>query len=182
MSQLTAPPAREPRLLAVTLALAARALQLSGLFATPAQARERAQRSLDDGSAAEHFARMVEALGGPADVLRDARLPRAPVRLPVPALRAGWVAAMDTRALGLAVVELGGGRSRPGDRVDPRVGLAGVRHVGQRIEAGEPLAWVHAADEPAAAHAARAVAAAFSLGEVACAPTPAVIGEVDAAD
>jgi thymidine phosphorylase len=176
-----APPPREPRLLEVTLALAARALQLSGLCATPTQARERAQHALDDGSAAEHFARMVAALGGPADVLRDARLPRAPVPVPVPAPRAGWVAAMDPRALGLAVVELGGGRRRPGDRVDPRVGLAGVRHVGQRIEAGEPLAWVHAADEAAAMHAARAVSAAVCVGEVSCAPTPAVIGGVDAA-
>jgi thymidine phosphorylase len=165
----------------VTLALAAQALHLSGLSATLPQARGRAQRALDDGSAAEHFARMVAALGGPADVLRDARLPRAPVPVPVPAPRAGWVAAMDTRALGLAVVELGGGRRRPGDRVDPRVGLAGVRHVGQRIEAGEPLAWVHAADEAAAMHAARAVSAAVCVGEVSCAPTPAVIGGVDAA-
>jgi thymidine phosphorylase len=170
---------REPRLLEVTLALAAQALHLSGLSATLPQARERAQRALDDGSAAEHFARMVAALGGPADVLRDACLPRAPVCRAVPAPHAGWVAAMDTRALGLAVVELGGGRRRPGDTVDPRVGLAGVRHVGRRVETGEPLAWVHAADEAAAARAAGAVAAAFSLAQVASAPTPAVIGPVD---
>jgi thymidine phosphorylase len=86
---------------------------------------------------------------------------------------------MDTRALGLAVVALGGGRRRPGERVDPRVGLAAVRHVGQRVEAGEPLAWVHAADESAAEQAARDVAAAFRLGDARCAPTPAVIGPVD---
>ncbi|MGA1318335.1 MAG: thymidine phosphorylase [Rubrivivax sp.] len=173
-------PPREPRLLEVTLTLAAQALQLSGLSPTPAQARERARRALDDGSAAEHFARMVAALGGPADVLRDPGLPRAPVRRAVPAPHAGWVVGMDTRALGLAVVALGGGRRRPGARVDPRVGLAAVRHVGQWVEAGEPLAWVHAADESAAEQAARDVAAAFRLGDARCAPTPAVIGPVDA--
>lgn len=173
-------PPREPRLLEVTLALAAQALQLSGLSPSLAQARERAQRALDDGSAAEHFARMVAALGGPADVLRNPGLPRAPVRRAVPAPQAGWVVGMDTRALGLAVVALGGGRRRPGEAVDPRVGLAGVRHVGQRVEVGEPLAWVHAADEPAAERATRDVAAAFRLGDARCAPTPAVIGPVDA--
>jgi thymidine phosphorylase len=86
---------------------------------------------------------------------------------------------MDTRALGLAVVALGGGRRRPGETVDPRVGLAEIRHVGQRVEAGEPLAWVHAADEPSAEQAARTVAGAFRLGDGPCAPTPAVIGTVD---
>jgi thymidine phosphorylase len=173
------PPAREPRLLEVTLALAAQALQLGGLCAGEEEARARAQRALDDGSAAEHFARMVAALGGPADVLRDAALPQAPVRWPVPAARGGWVAAMDTRALGLAVVELGGGRRRPGERVDPRVGLSHLQHVGQPVKPGTPLAWVHAADESAARRAAKQVTQAVRLGDAPCAPTPAVLERID---
>jgi thymidine phosphorylase len=137
-------------------------------------ATERLQHSLASGAAAEHFARMVRALGGPPDVLADAQLPVAPVQRPVPAPRAGIVAAMDTRALGLAVVALGGGRLKPGDAVDPRVGLAAVRPRGAAVAAGEPLAVVHAAHEAAADEAVRALQAAFTLADAAPARLPAV--------
>ncbi len=156
-------PAREPRLLEVTLALAAEALVLGGLAGSIEIGRERARRALEDGSAAEHFARMVRALGGPADVLTHARLPHAPVVRAVPAARAGFVAATDTRALGLAVVGLGGGRTRPGAAIDPRVGLSGVCACGTPVRPGQPMAWVHAADEADAARAASEVQAAFVL-------------------
>jgi thymidine phosphorylase len=129
---------------------------------------------LASGAAAEHFARMVRALGGPPDVLADAQLPVAPVQRPVRAPRAGIVAAMDTRALGLAVVALGGGRLKPGDAVDPRVGLAAVRPRGAAVAAGEPLAVVHAAHEAAADEAVRALQAAFTLADAAPARLPAV--------
>jgi thymidine phosphorylase len=157
--------AREPRLLALTLALGAQLLHLAGAMPTLAAARQALQRSLDDGSAAEHFARMVAALGGPADVLRDAGLQPAPVRRAVPAARSGRVAAVDVRGLGLAVVALGGGRLRPGDRVDPRVGLARALAPGAAIAAGQALAWVHAASEGAAEAAVRAVQAAYTLAD-----------------
>jgi thymidine phosphorylase len=116
----------------------------------------------------------VRALGGPADVLADAQLPVAPVQRPVPALRAGVIAAMDTRALGLAVVALGGGRLKPGDAVDPRVGLSQVRPRGSAVAAGEPLALVHAADAAAADEAVRAVQAAVTLADAAAPRPPAV--------
>jgi thymidine phosphorylase len=164
----------EPVQRAVTLALGAQLLVLAGLAADEAVATAALQRSLDCGAAAEHFARMVRALGGPADVLADAQLPVAPVQRPVPALRAGVVAAMDTRALGLAVVALGGGRLKPGDTVDPRVGLSNVRTRGSTVAAGEPLALVHAADDLAAADAVRAVQAAITLADAAAPRPPAV--------
>ncbi len=159
--------AQEPRLLELTLALSADLLHLGGLAAAPADARVLAQRALDSGAAAERFARMVAALGGPADVLRHAVLPAAPVQRTVRAPRAGFVAALDVRALGLAVVALGGGRARPGEPVDPRVGLDRVRGLGAAVAAGEPLATVHAASADAAAVAAAAVQAAFTLGDTA---------------
>ncbi len=168
----------EPVQRAVTLALGAQLLVLAGLAADEAAATAALQRALASGAAAEHFARMVRALGGPADVLNDAQLPTAPVQRAVPAPRAGVVASQDTRALGLAVVALGGGRLRPGDAVDPRVGLAAVRPRGHRVAAGEPLAVVHAADEAAAEQAVRAVQAAFTLADAAPAQPPAVQGVV----
>ena len=159
--------AREPRLLELTLALAGHLLQQGGLAASPADGEQRARAALDSGAAAERFARMVAALGGPRDVLAQggALLPRAPVQRPLPSPRDGVVAAMDTRAIGLAVIALGGGRARAGDAVDPRVGLSDVRAVGARVARGEPLAIVHAAADDSAQTALRSVAAAIRVAD-----------------
>jgi thymidine phosphorylase len=167
----------EPVQRAVTLALGAQLLVLAGLAHDEPAALAMLQHSLASGRAAEHFARMVRALGGPADVLADPQLPTAPVQRPVPAPHAGIVAAMDTRALGLAVVALGGGRLRPGDTVDPRVGLSHLRPRGSAVGLGEPLARVHAASEAAAAAAVCAVQAAFTLADAAP-PRPAAVQRV----
>ncbi|MDE2082319.1 MAG: thymidine phosphorylase, partial [Burkholderiales bacterium] len=99
----------------------------------------------------------------------------------VPASRSGVLARADVRALGLAVVALGGGRRRPGDAVDPRVGLDRVLPLGHAVQAGQPLARVHAADAAAAQAAVQAVAAAMDIdgqaaGAAAAAPAaPPVI-------
>jgi thymidine phosphorylase len=172
---LTARGMPDARLLEVTLALGAELLHLGGLQPTVAAARAALQHSLDSGAAAERFARMVAALGGPANVLQAPGLPVAPVQRPVPAPRGGWVAAIDVRALGLAVVALGGGRAHPADRVDPRVGLADVVPLRRALAAGEPLATVHAAREAAAAAAVAAVQAACTLADAAPAAAPAVV-------
>jgi thymidine phosphorylase len=169
---------REPRQTGLTLALAAEMLVLGGLCADTAAAHARLEAVLARGEAAERFARMVAAQGGPADVLRDAQLPQAPVKHAVPAPRAGVVAAIDVRALGLAVVALGGGRRMPGERIDPRVGLAQVRGLGEALAAGEPLAVVHAADARSAEEAGRAVQAAFTLADQAPPVPPLVHGHV----
>jgi len=162
--------AREPRLHAVTLALAAEMLHLGGLVASVDEGRQRAEAALAGGAAAERFAQMVAALGGPADVWRDAGLPAAPVQRDVPASRAGVLAAADVRALGLAVVALGGGRQRPGQRIDPRVGLSHLLALGTAVTAGAALARVHAADEDAARIAVAAVQAAFEIGDKSVTP------------
>jgi len=168
----------EPRQRELTLALAAELLQLGGLAADLPAARARAERVLASGEAAERFARMVAALGGPRDVLRDAGLARAPEVVAVPAPRAGFVGAIDVRALGLVVVALGGGRARPGERIDPRVGLAQVLPRGAAVDVGSPLALVHAATPAQAADAARAVAAAFTIADSAPALPPVVLQTV----
>ena len=170
--------AREPRLLKLTLNLAAVLLQLCGLAPNLLAAHRIAQRALDSGAAAERFARMVASLGGPSDVLHDARLLHAPVQRAVPALRSGFVQRMDVRALGLAVVALGGGRATPGAAVDPRVGLAGVVALGVVVQAGEPLAWVHAADSGAAAAALAVVQRAITLSDDAPAAKPLIVESV----
>lgn len=162
----------DARLLDVTLGLAARLLVLGGLQADEAAALAAARQALASGAAAERFAAMVAGLGGPADVLKDARLASAPVIAEVPAPRDGVVAAIDARALGYAIVELGGGRRRGGDTIDPRVGLDEMVALGETRRAGEPLARVHAADNAGAARAVAAVQAAVTLADTAPPPPP----------
>ena len=153
--------ASDGRLRDVTLALCAELLVLGGLEADPAAA-------LDSGAAAERFARMVAELGGPADLLEapDRYLPAAPSVRAIEPAEAGVVCAIDVRAVGVAVIGLGGGRAREADLVDHSVGLTEVAALGERVGPGErPLAIVHAPDEDSAAQAADAVRAAFELSD-----------------
>ena len=160
--------ARDERLLGVTLSLCAEALVLGELAADVDRARAAALAALESGAAAERFQAMVVELGGPAGLI-DApsrHLPSAPVVHPVEPPAPGVVAAVDVRAVGIAVVNLGGGRAREHDRVDHGVGLTEVAALGERVEpGGRPLALVHARDEESARRAADAVRSAYGLGE-----------------
>jgi thymidine phosphorylase len=171
---------REPRLHEITLALCAEMLVLGGLAGDTAAARLKLQAALDSGAAAEKFAKMVAALGGPADLMErpEAYLAAAPVIKPVPAPRAGFLASMATRDLGVLIVELGGGRRKAGDAIDMRVGYAAVKPVGTPLAAGEPLAFIHAADETAADRAVAAYLAACTISDQAPVATPLVLAEV----
>ncbi|MGZ4283975.1 MAG: thymidine phosphorylase [Solirubrobacteraceae bacterium] len=160
--------ARDERLLEVTLALCAEVLVLGGLHADLGAARAAALEALESGAAAERFAAMVAELGGPADLV-DApsrHLPSAPVTQAVDPVSSGVVGAVDVRAVGVAIVNLGGGRAREDDRVDHSVGLTEVAALGERVEpGGRPLALVHARDEDGARRAADAVRAAYVVGD-----------------
>lgn len=165
--------AREARLVEVILALTAEALVLCGISSDVAAARKLAGTKLADGGAAEIFAHMVFSLGGPADILADRKiLPRAPVVRPVFAMRPGFVAAMDARAIGLAVIGLGGGRTRADQGIDPRVGFSAFSGLGETVDAARPICFVHAADDAAAARAADAVRAAVTVCDTAPAVAP----------
>ena len=102
---------RDPRLHEVVIALAGEMLALGKLAPSVAAGRARAEAALDDGRAAEKFARMVSALGGPDDFLEHSGryLSRAPVIKPCTAESTGHVVSMNARQVGIAVVELGGG-------------------------------------------------------------------------
>jgi thymidine phosphorylase len=158
---------REARLLEVTTALCAELLVLGKLAPDTDAARQRIAHVLDDGSALERFARMVAALGGPADLVENParHLRAAPVQLPVPAPCDGWVGAVATRDVGLLVIELGGGRRQAADRIDHRVGFSGFASVGQQVRAGDPLAVVHAADAAAAQHAVQRLRALVTVAQ-----------------
>ncbi|MGH8122971.1 MAG: thymidine phosphorylase [Rudaea sp.] len=154
-----------PRLRALTLELAAELLCMGGLAHDHSAADWSLQTALRSGAAAERFARMVSALGGPDDLLErpDAYLASAPIQRAVPAPAAGHIAAIDVRALGQVVVDLGGGRTQPGQVLDHAVGLAQVCGRGEAVEAGQPLAIVHARDADAADAAVANVRRAFRI-------------------
>lgn len=154
-----------PRLLAVTAALGGEMLAAGRLAPDPEEGARLIEMAIDDGRAAEVFARMVRDLGGPADLAErpDAHLARAPVVRPVYAETAGFVTATDMRALGLAVIALGGGRVRPTDTIDPAVGLDGLAGLGDLVGPGAPLGFIHARDAATADEAARRVRAAYRV-------------------
>ncbi len=171
---------QHPRLFNVTLALASELLRLGGLANTTLEARRRLEACLASGAAAERFARMVVAQGGPPDLLErpEAHLGPAPVVREVLCESEGFVAAMDTLALGQCVARLGGGRCHIEDTIDPRVGLTGLCSVGDAVELGIPLATVHAATEPAWERAARRVRDAIDIRPEPAPILPTVYGWV----
>jgi thymidine phosphorylase len=173
---------KDARLREVSLALSAELLRMSGQAEGATDARSRVERALDSGAAAERFARMVSALGGPHDLVeRPARHLRASsVQRPVHLSRPGTIASIDARALGLAIIALGGGRTHPAQAIDHAVGLSEVLGPGERVDAEQPFAIVHARSEADLAAAARAVEAAVCVSDEApSTPSPVVIETIE---
>ncbi|MFG0832553.1 thymidine phosphorylase [Aeromonas bivalvium] len=175
---------RNPRIHEVTLALCAEMLISAGLASDERDARAKLQAVLDNGKAAEIFGRMVTGLGGPSDFMEryDAYLPKAAIVRPVYAAQSGFVTAMDTRELGLAVVAMGGGRRAAGDKLDYAVGLTDFIRLGQSVEADKPLALIHAQTEAQFAEAARMVQAAVKIGDTRPQALPEVYRRIGLAD
>ena len=166
----------DARLLEVTLALGQEVLLLGKLAKDAKSARSALARSITSGAAAERFARMVASLGGPADIVErpDAHLAKAALVMDVPAARDGVIAAIDTRAVGYAVVKLGGGRTAPDQAVDLPSGSTGCCRLERLSQRGDPIARVHASGRAAADAAATALSAAFSIGDRPPKPQPLI--------
>lgn len=149
------------------MALAAQLLVTAGIAKSAREARQALTLCLDSGHAGERFGKMVSQLGGPQDLLEnhDKYLRRAAVIQPVLASRAGFVAAYDTRQVGLVVVALGGGRTRATDAIDVDVGLSGIVSLGTHVNAGDPLATVHARTEASAEAALHALQQAITISD-----------------
>lgn len=171
------------RLETVVLAFAAEMLASSGLAPSIEAGRQAAALALSSGRAGEHFARMVHLLGGPADFLENSGryLAEAPVIIPVLAMHDGYLAACDTRALGMAVIELGGGRSKPDDVIDHRTGFSRIKPLGTHVAKGEPIAFVHAATADLAERVAALSADLYQTSSEKPPQTPVILGRIETA-
>ncbi|HEY1331266.1 MAG TPA: thymidine phosphorylase [Actinomycetota bacterium] len=168
---------RTGRLRELAVRFAAEALSvLEG--AEIAEATTRAGDALDSGAAAEAFGRMVRAQGGDPAVVQDPWrvLPKAPVRTDIASPAAGYVAEIDAEALGRAASALGAGRARKGDPVDHAVGLEFLCGIGDRVDAGQPIARAHARSAEAAVTATAAVQGAVTVGADPVEPPPLIHG------
>ena len=175
---------RNPRLYEVTMALCAEMLMISGLAQNEQQARIKLQNVLDNGKAAECFGKMVAGLGGPLDFMENYNkyLECAQIVKPVFANRAGFVSAMDTRALGMAVVGMGGGRRVASDAIDYAVGLGDMIRLGVEVSNKTPIAMIHARDEAQWEATAQAVREAIVVSDVATPSTPDVYAHIRLSD
>ena len=127
---------KESRLHEVVLALAAEMLVVAGLVDSTDEGIQKAKDGLDNGKAAETFEKMVYELGGTKNILdnTDSHFKSASVVKPIPASKSGFIFQIDSRAVGLAVVELGGGRKNASDSINHNVGLTHVLGLGEKVE------------------------------------------------
>jgi thymidine phosphorylase len=174
---------RERRFHEVTVALGAEMLRLVGLAPDHAAARTCVEEAIASGSAADKFSRMIAALGGPKDLLEhsDRHLARAPIVKAVHPASPGRVEGIATRAIGLAVVALGGGRTRPQDAIDHAVGLTHLAGLGEAVNGERPLGLVHARTEAQAEAAGETLRRAYTLSDAAPAETPIVLERIGGA-
>ncbi len=158
---------REERLDDVVLGLCAEMLLVGGVESDRDVARARCDDAVTSGRAADVFGRMVAAMGGPADFIEksDSYLPQAPVVRPI--LAEGTLSGVDTRAVGNAIIELGGGRQQVGEALDLSVGFSDLVPLGTVLDAQTPLAVVHAASADAADIAEKNLLAACEIGDTA---------------
>ena len=174
---------RNPRLLEVTMASCAEMLVLGKLAENTEDARAKLMEALDNGKAAECFGKMVAGLGGPVDFVEnyDNYLEKAEIIKPVYATETGVVSAMDTRAIGMAVVSMGGGRRVAADEIDYAVGFDNFIRLGEVADSDKPLAVIHARTEEQWEEAAKALRSAITVGGE-YTPTPEVYRQIRAED
>ncbi|SFV51057.1 Thymidine phosphorylase [hydrothermal vent metagenome] len=171
---------RNPRLHEVNMALCAEMLVLGGLASSDEEAHSKLQEALESGAAAEKFAQMVTALGGPSDFMTnyDEYLSKADIIRPIYPPKSGIVTSMDTRKIGLAVVAMGGGRRKPSDEIDYAVGFSDFVALGDSVDETKPLALVHVRSEAQYLEAKEALHSAIEISDERPPSTPMVFEKI----
>jgi thymidine phosphorylase len=164
----------------LVLNLSAEMLLVGHLAADINDAKEQVNQVLDNGSAAEKFAQMVAAHGGPKDLLEQPQkyLATAAFIEPVFAGQAGFVEAINCRGIGLSIIDLGGGRTKASDVIDPAVGYSQVLKIGQTVDAKTPIAMVHASSQDALNLAKKKLRACYQIGNHKPKPISVIIDQI----
>ena len=166
-------------LVEVTLALGASMLVMGGVARAEDEGREKLHAAVRSGAAAEVARRMVAAQGGEARAVDDPSVfAVAPVKTAVRATRGGYITAIDTHAVGVAGIALGGGRTRAEDAIDHAVGFVFERNVGDAVAPGDVIAWVHAGSDAKAEDGVARITAAVTVGEAAPQEVPLLLERV----
>ena len=165
---------RDARLDAVVLGLCAEMLVVSGIEADRAAATRRCDAAVTSGRALEIFGQMVTALGGPGDFIENSERHLAVAKVVRPIHTDGFLTTVNTRSVGKAIIELGGGRHRVGEALDLSVGFSEIASIGTFLDRHTPLAVVHAASEADAATAEALLLAACTTAAQAPAAAPVV--------
>ena len=164
----------------LTIRLGIEMLRLGRVARSDDQARNMLEKALSSGAAYERFQRMVRAHRGDVrSVIDPRRLPRTKQRIPVLAERNGWVSGCDPRALAWVALEMGAGRTRAEEAVDPAVGIELSVVHGDPVQAGQPLAYLHVHQRQQGRKYAERVRAAFAISRNRPKPLRLVLGRVD---
>ena len=168
------------RLHEITLELCGELLVTSSLSATLEEAKDKLQRALNNGKALEKFAQMITALGGPADFCDKpwSYLPKAAIIRPVFPTTSGYVAGMDTRGIGLSIIEMKGGRTTPEQKLDYATGYSDFCQIGDYVDNQTPLAVVHAQTEEQYQQAAKHLQSLITVTDKIPAPTRCIIKKI----
>lgn len=168
------------RLHEITLELCGELLVTSSLSATLEEAKDKLQRALNNGKALEKFAQMITALGGPADFCDKpwSYLPKAAIIRPVFPTASGYVAGMDTRGIGLSIIEMKGGRTTPEQKLDYATGYSDFCQIGDYVDNQTPLAVIHAQTEEQYQRAAKHLQSLITITDKTPAPTRCIIKKI----
>ena len=155
----------DKRLFDLTISLGGSLLKSAQVVTTLKEGENKIRESMEGGFAAEKFAKMVSALGGPVNFLERYKdlLPEAATIVEVKSNLEGFVSEIDVRRLGLTVVSLGGGRMRQDDKLDLSVGLDKFLPLGSKVSLGAVLARVHGRDETSVLKAVEEVRSAYKI-------------------
>jgi thymidine phosphorylase len=162
-------------LLDVTFALGAEMLLLAGRAESLDDARRAMEKSIATGKAAEHFQKIIEAQGGNPGVVDDpAILPQAAECELFSAPKRGFIARIEPKTIGRAIIEMGGGRTKVDEAVDPTVGFVITARPGDWVDAGEPLATIFGRDRAGIESGRQALRNAIRIADEADPPLPLI--------
>jgi thymidine phosphorylase len=164
----------------LVISLCAELLLIGHLAADLNDAKEQVNQVIDDGKAAEKFSQMVQAHGGPVDLLEnpDRHLSTAVLIEPVFAANEGYVQRIDCRGIGLSIIDLGGGRTKATDTINHDVGYSQVVNTGDFVDRQQPLAMIHANDQESMNQAKKRFRRCFEISDNKPKPVSVLIDQI----